>query len=71
MVRISTFDLKDCPFCGGRACIFVDSGVKVYCTSCGCETPTYRDTKSASGEPFGNTVRSVVEKWNRRTEMEL
>ena len=71
MEQINIPILKSCPFCGGKACIFVDSGVKVYCTSCGCETPTYRDEKSPNGEPCGNAVKSVVVKWNRRKEMEI
>lgn len=71
MEQINAPILKNCPFCGGKACLFVDSGVRVYCTSCGCETPTYRDAKSPNGKPYGNAVKSVVEKWNRRTEMEL
>lgn len=71
MEQINTPILKNCPFCGGKAYLFVDSGVRVYCASCGCETPTYRDAKSPNGKPSGNALKSVVEKWNRRTEMEL
>lgn len=53
----------------GRCTVF--AGVRVYCSSCGCETPTYRDAKSPNEKPYGNAVKSVVEKWNTRTEMEL
>lgn len=30
--------LKPCPFCGGKAVLFVENGVQVVCLSCGVRT---------------------------------
>lgn len=57
-------NLKNCPFCGGKAVIFVNNGISVQCTRCGCKTPSYTD-----GIVYGNSggsLRRVVEKWNNR-----
>lgn len=30
--------LKPCPFCGGKAVVHVNDGVRVVCTECGAKT---------------------------------
>lgn len=35
--------LKPCPFCGGKAVLFVESGVQVICLSCGVRTSSKAD----------------------------
>ena len=31
-------ELKKCPFCGGKAAVVVNDGVKVMCITCGAQT---------------------------------
>lgn len=35
--------LKPCPFCGGKAVLFVEHGVQVMCLSCGVRTSPTAD----------------------------
>lgn len=59
-------ELKPCPFCGGEAHLFVDSGVRVICPKCGATTKRLADSMSGN-RVAGNATRAVVEAWNRRT----
>lgn len=59
--------LKLCPFCGGEAVLHVDDGVRVICKKCRCRTEGLRDS-FALGSYTGNAVKTVIEKWNRRTD---
>ena len=59
-------NLKDCPFCGGRAVIFVSNGITVQCKNCGCRTPSFSD-----GIVYGDgggSIKRVIDRWNSRTE---
>ena len=62
--------LKPCPFCGGRAVLFVEHGVQVMCLSCGVGTSIRTDTvyrKGTSQERIvTSSVDNVIEEWNRR-----
>lgn len=60
-------ELKPCPFCGGRAVIHVNDGVRVICTQCNCRTGALVDGTS-QGKPTGGAIESVVEKWNHRVD---
>lgn len=55
---MSAFELKPCPFCGGRARI-ADNRPHYYtiCTECGCKGPLFQPTKDEAAEV-----------WNRRTQ---
>lgn len=58
--------LKPCPFCGGEAVIHInDGGVRVICKKCEASTPIAVDFYY-QGEPTGEAVYKVVERWNRR-----
>lgn len=58
-------ELKPCPFCGGKAVVHVNNGVRVVCTKCGAGTIVLTDRYS-QGKPTGSAVWSAIEKWNRR-----
>lgn len=57
-------ELKPCPFCGGKARLFVGDGVRVICSKCYAGTMIQRD----SVESESNSVKTVVEAWNRRAK---
>lgn len=60
-------ELKKCPFCGGKAAVFVHNGVKVLCLTCGAQTDSHIDF--ATGIEHGcNSVQRVVDAWNRRAD---
>lgn len=61
--------LKPCPFCGGKAVIYVNDGVCVICTKCGVSTQNCVDVY-VSGKPTGGAVGSVTAMWNRRADDE-
>ena len=59
--------LKRCPFCGGKARLWVWSeggGVCVKCIICGCQTPTHSD--NALLKHMDSAVVRAMEEWNRR-----
>lgn len=62
--------LKPCPFCGGKAVLFVENGVHVICLSCGVRTSSTADRiyqKGVSQEKIAtSSVEQVIEEWNRR-----
>lgn len=62
--------LKPCPFCGGKAVLFVENGVQVTCLSCGVRTSIEKDRiyqKGVSQERTAtSSVDKVIEEWNRR-----
>lgn len=62
---MNDFELKPCPFCGGKAVLHVDSGVCVVCTECESRTIALCDGRG-SGKYTGGAVKSVIEKWNKR-----
>lgn len=55
-------ELKPCPFCGGKARLFVNGGVRVLCSKC------YASTKILTEELeyISNAVETVIVEWNRR-----
>lgn len=58
-------DLKPCPFCGGKAYLFVNDGVRVICPKCGATTKCLVDAMTSKGVS-GNATKAVIEAWNRR-----
>ena len=56
------FDLKPCPFCGGKARLFVNGGVRVVCTRCYVSTRVLKDEL----EYASSAVELSVKTWNRR-----
>lgn len=56
------FELKPCPFCGGKARLFVSDGVRVICSKCYACTKILADNMEYSS----NATETVVEAWNRR-----
>ena len=60
-------ELKPCPFCGGKAHLFVNDGVRVICPICGAGTKILVDAMSVKGVA-GNATKAVIEAWNRRVD---
>ena len=60
-------DLKPCPFCGGKAYLFVNDGVRVICPECGATTKCLVDAMTSKGVS-GNAIQSVIKAWNRRAD---
>ena len=59
------FKLKSCPFCGGKAHLFVSDGVRVLCAKCGASSKILVDALTANGVA-GNATKAVIEAWNKR-----
>lgn len=57
-------DLKPCPFCGGKASLFVIDGVKVKCLDCNMGTPTYSDLYNKT--PMA--INMAIKQWNKRVK---
>lgn len=57
-------ELKPCPFCGGKARLFVNGGVRVICPKCYASTRILTDKM----EYESNAVETVIEAWNRRAD---
>lgn len=58
------FELKPCPFCGGKARLLVNGGVRVICTRCYVSTRVLKDEL----ESASSAVELSVEAWNKRVE---
>lgn len=58
------FDLKPCPFCGSKARLFVNGGVRVICPKCYAGSRILSDEMEYSS----NAVEAVIEAWNRRAD---
>lgn len=57
-------ELKPCPFCGGKARLLVNDGVRVICSKCYVGTMILTDDVVRET----NAVEMVVEAWNRRAD---
>lgn len=55
-------ELESCPCCGGKARLFVSSGVRVLCTKCGLTTRILVDSERIET----SAVEDVIKAWNRR-----
>ena len=57
-------ELKPCPFCGGKARLLVNDGVRVICSKCYVGTMIMTDVMWQES----NAVETVVAAWNRRID---
>lgn len=57
-------ELKPCPFCGGKARLLVNDGVRVICSKCYVGTINMTDVMWQES----NAVETVVATWNRRAD---
>lgn len=76
------YNLKPCPFCGGRAGrierrTYVTTGWQVQCTACRCATPpVWINSPVSFGDGVDESTRYTsdqaaqiaADKWNRRAE---
>lgn len=60
-------ELKPCPFCGGKARLFVSNGVRVFCTKCDLTTRISVDCERIET----SAVEDVIKAWNRRVNDEV
>lgn len=60
-------ELKPCPFCGGKAHLFVNDGVRVLCPSCEASSKIRVDSLIGM-KVSGNATKAVIEAWNRRVD---
>ena len=60
-------ELKKCPFCGGKAAVVVNDGVKVLCPTCGAQTASFIDFMIRPGH-CSNAVQQVTDAWNSRAD---
>lgn len=64
---MSEIKLKPCPFCGGKAVLFVDGGVRVMCTECSASSKVSKDSITVK-RISGGATESVIRAWNRRAD---
>jgi Lar family restriction alleviation protein len=62
MEVLTMIELKPCPFCGGKARLFVSNGVRVLCPDCGATTRILVDSERVET----SAVEDVIKAWNRR-----
>lgn len=58
-------ELKPCPFCGNKAILFVNNGIRATCPKCGASSKVLIDDITYSGMTDDATKR-VIELWNKR-----
>lgn len=61
--------LKPCPFCGGKASLYMVEIVKVTCNACHASTRALYDPRSRYGVITEN-IEAVVFLWNMRANDE-
>ena len=62
-------ELKPCPFCGQKVDYNYDLGlmpIGVYCKNCRIVVRFMGMKKSGKGEVFGDAMKRIAERWNRR-----
>ena len=67
---MSKSELMPCPFCGGKAVVYVNDGVRVVCTECWATSKCLVDGYSQC-KPTGSAVDSVIKAWNKRIDNQI
>lgn len=63
------FELKPCPFCGGKVDYQYDGAFEISgirCSQCHSMTKFYRIPKPKKSETYGESMDKWAECWNRR-----
>lgn len=63
---MAKYELKPCPFCGGKARLLVDGGVRVICSRCHVGYMNVMNLTDSIGCE-SDAVEMVVATWNRRS----
>ena len=61
--------LKPCPFCGEKAVIAVDVGVRVMCSKCGIQTEKLYACQNDTVGIY-HAALAATDAWNRRADDE-
>ena len=63
--------IKPCPFCGSKAAIYVNGGVRIVCENKNCSIGTPSLTDKNFDPKDSKALEIVVTIWNKRQEEDI